>query len=91
RKREKEQDQVIGINRNERSQSPKYANTLRHQIWFIDRCETLLERHTPEYFDEYISPSMRFTFGLVRYVETANPEMYREAQQVLLMSQEEEE
>ncbi|MES1312086.1 hypothetical protein ABUS74_15945, partial [Vibrio cholerae] len=25
RKREKRQDQVIGINRNERSQSPKYA------------------------------------------------------------------
>ena len=68
-----------------------FVNTLRHQIWFIDRCETLLERHTPEYFDEYISPSMRFTFGLVRYVETANPEMYREAQQVLSMSEEEEE
>ncbi len=68
-----------------------FVNTLRHQIWFIDRCESLLERHTPEYFDEYISPSMRFTFGLVRYVETANPEMYREAQQVLSMSEEEEE
>lgn len=68
-----------------------FVNTLRHQIWFIDRCETLLERHTPEYFDEYISPSMRFTFGLVRYVETANPEMYRDAQQVLMMSKEEEE
>ncbi|MDE1242959.1 hypothetical protein L9W94_12530, partial [Vibrio aestuarianus] len=30
RKREKEQDQVIGINRNERSQSPKYANKKKH-------------------------------------------------------------
>ncbi|WP_222860269.1 hypothetical protein, partial [Vibrio cholerae] len=30
-KREKRQDQVIGINRNERSQSPKYAVDVSHE------------------------------------------------------------
>ncbi|MGR5236220.1 hypothetical protein [Vibrio alfacsensis] len=65
-----------------------FVATLRHQSWFIERCEALLEKHTREYFEEYISPAMRFTFGLVRYVETANPEMFREANQILDMKSE---
>ncbi|MGR5367565.1 hypothetical protein [Photobacterium damselae] len=67
--------------------SEDFANTLRHQHWFIERCEALLLKHTREYFDEYIAPAMRFTFGLTRYVQTANPEMYREAEQILATKQ----
>ncbi|OEE89400.1 hypothetical protein [Vibrio crassostreae] len=67
--------------------SKDFVNTLRHQHWFIERCEALLLKHTREYFDEYIAPAMRFTFGLTRYVQTANPEMYRQAEQILAAAQ----
>lgn len=65
-----------------------FVYTLRHQRWFIARCEALLLKHTHEYFNEYIAPSMRFTFGLARYVQTSNPEMYQHAERILTSIQE---
>ncbi|TWX68481.1 hypothetical protein ESZ36_08255 [Colwellia demingiae] len=60
-----------------------FVHTLRHQRWFIERYDKLLIKYTREYFDEYIAPAMRFTFGLTRFVQTANPEIYRSAELLL--------
>ena len=53
--------------------------TLRHQAYYIARGEVLLAKHGREYFEEYIAPDMRFTFGLVKYVELSNPLMFKDA------------
>jgi len=56
-----------------------FIQTLRHQTYYISRGEALLNKHGKEYFDEYVAPDMRFTFGLVKYVELANPVLFKEA------------
>lgn len=61
----------------------EFVHTLRHQRWFIERYDKLIIKYTREYFDEYIAPAMRFTFGLTRFVQTANPEIYRAAELLL--------
>ncbi len=55
------------------------VRTLRHQAYYIARGEMLLAKHGREYFDEYIAPDMRFTFGLVKYVELSNPLLFKDA------------
>jgi len=65
----------------------EFANTLRKRCWFIERCDSLLLKHTREYFDEYIAPEMRFVFGLSRYIEVAEPEFYQQAEQLLNSTQ----
>lgn len=57
----------------------EFVQTLRHQAYYIARGEVLLAKHGREYFDEYIAPDMRFTFGLVKYVELSNPLMFKDA------------
>lgn len=57
----------------------EFVITLRHQAYYIARGEELLTKHGQEYFDEYIAPDMRFTFGLVKYVELTNYPMFKEA------------
>jgi len=57
----------------------EFVRTLRHQAYYIARGEVLLAKHGREYFDEYIAPDMRFTFGLVKYVELSNPLMFKDA------------
>jgi len=61
----------IGVN--------SFIQSLRHQAYYISRGGALLNKHGKEYFDEYIAPDMRFTFGLVKYVELANPILFKEA------------
>lgn len=61
----------------------EFANTLRKQRWFLERCDALLLKHTREYFDAFIAPEMRFIFGLVRYIEVAEPELYQQSEQLL--------
>lgn len=56
-----------------------FIQTLRHQTYYISRGEALFNKHGKEYFDEYVAPDMRFTFGLVKYVELANPVLFKEA------------
>jgi hypothetical protein len=56
-----------------------FIQTLRNQAYYMSRGEALLNRHGKEYFDEYIAPDMRFSFGLVKYVELANPVLFKEA------------
>jgi hypothetical protein len=53
--------------------------TLRHQAYYLNRGMALLDRHGQEYFDEYIAPDMRFTFGLAKYIEFANPSLFKQA------------
>ncbi|GAA0814286.1 hypothetical protein GCM10009111_10960 [Colwellia asteriadis] len=57
----------------------EFILTLRQQSFFISRGESLLDKHGREYFDEYIAPNMRFTFGLAKYVELVNPVLFKEA------------
>ncbi len=57
----------------------EFVQTLRHQAYYIARGEVLLAKHGREYFEEYIAPDMRFTFGLVKYVELSNPLMFKDA------------
>lgn len=57
----------------------EFILTLRRQSFYISRGKNLLEKHGKEYFDEYIAPSMRFTFGLAKYVELVNPVLFKEA------------
>jgi hypothetical protein len=57
----------------------EFILTLRQQSFFTSRGESLLEKHGKEYFDEYIAPNMRFTFGLAKYVEIVNPVLFKEA------------
>jgi hypothetical protein len=61
----------------------EFERTLRHQSYYIARGEALLARHGREYFEEYIAPDMRFTFGLAKYVELANPAMFKDAKRRL--------
>lgn len=57
----------------------EFVYTLRNQVYYISRGEALLDKHGQEYFDEFIAPDMRFTFGLVKYVELANSALFKEA------------
>lgn len=61
-----------------------FTQTLRNQAYYISRGEALLVKHGKEYFDEHIAPDMRFTFGLVKYVELANPVLFKEAKGILV-------
>lgn len=57
----------------------EFVYTLRRQAYYLSRGMALLDRHGQEYFDEYIAPDMRFTFGLAKYVEFANPSLFKQA------------
>lgn len=57
----------------------EFVYTLRHQAYYLSRGMALLDKHGRDYFDEFIAPDMRFTFGLVKYVEFANPLLFKEA------------
>ncbi|EDL53999.1 hypothetical protein VSAK1_08316 [Vibrio mediterranei AK1] len=59
------------------------SNTLRKQRWFVERCDALLLKNTREYFDAYIAPEMRFVFGLARYIERSDPELYQQAEHLI--------
>lgn len=61
----------------------EFSFTLRKRQWFIPRCDLLLDKYGREYFDTYIAPEMIFVLGLTRYVEMANPALYREAMNLL--------
>lgn len=57
----------------------EFVYTLRRQAYYLSRGMALLAKHGQEYFDEYIAPDMRFTFGLAKYVEFANPSLFKQA------------
>ena len=57
----------------------EFVYTLRRQAFYLSRGMALLDKHGQEYFDEYIAPDMRFTFGLAKYVEFANPSLFKQA------------
>ncbi|GAC03047.1 MAG: hypothetical protein CL578_18200 [Alteromonadaceae bacterium] len=57
----------------------EFVYTLRRQAYYLSRGMALLDKHGQEYFDEYIAPDMRFTFGLAKYVEFANPSLFKKA------------
>jgi hypothetical protein len=61
----------------------EFTHTLRQQAFYISRGEHLLNKRGKEYFDEYIAPSMRFTFGLVKYVEYTNPVLFNKAKEAM--------
>nr|WP_136252746.1 hypothetical protein [Ningiella ruwaisensis] len=57
----------------------EFVYTLRRQAYYLSRGMALLDKNGQEYFDEYIAPDMRFTFGLAKYVEFANPSLFKKA------------
>lgn len=61
----------------------EFVYTLRRQAYYLSRGMALLDKHGQEYFDEYIAPDMRFNFGLVKYVEFANPTLFKQAKERL--------
>ena len=61
--------------------------TLRHQSYYVSRGMALLDKHGQDYFDEYIAPNMRFTFGLAKYVELVNPSLFKQAKEKLVDAQ----
>lgn len=65
----------------------EFVYTLRHQAYYISRGMALLDKYGREYFNEFIAPAMRFTFGLAKYVEFANPALFKEAKERLVNAQ----
>lgn len=57
----------------------EFVYSLRNQAYYLSRGTALLDKHGQEYFDKYFAPDMRFTFGLVKYVELANSVLFKEA------------